>query len=316
MKIINKIFRATKKDGSLEKVMSKLPENPDGYSGVFTNLDQSFMDRALKGLSECDEDMHPAMFIPMSYFFIKTPMRAKEELDIEIQQGKTLFDKFVQESFDGVQQWVYWNSDLANELFDLCPGVEKISIDSESIRVDKLYITPQIEDNFLNNSNGDNAYKIKRMKMLAAVNILLLQEPLKATIHKNDASLSAYYMFLFCRSLSQFSANRVVDIGLSTLEAARKGGRAARDRKGLQTFVADYHSRFPSKTDRELWGIIKSEMSQKKFAKPCPGYSITFCNDYVNEDILSGTLIQKNEAGLEYPIQFKAVTAMRGQLRK
>lgn len=154
MKIINKIFRATKKDGSLEKVLTKLPENPNGYSGIVTNIDQSFMDRTLKGLSECDEDMHPTMFVPLSFFFLKTPMDAKDIFDRQIGE-ETFLSRFLREFIDGVQDWVYWNDDLANELYDLCDGVVKTRINETYTLVKNINITPEIEDKFLNSQNYD-----------------------------------------------------------------------------------------------------------------------------------------------------------------
>ena len=315
MKKINRIFRATKKDGSFQNVLSKLPENPNDYSGIFTDIDKVLIDRVLKGLSECDEDMHPAMFIPLSYFFLKSPAQAKEEFDMPMGAG-TLLEKFIQESFNNVEQWLYWNEELSNELFALCSGVQRKNVNAQSIEMSNVYITPQIEEDFLKRAGDNNISRIKRIKVLAAIHILLLKQPLNDSMESADAKLSAYFMFLFCRSLAQFSANRVVDIGLSLLKSTRKGGGEERDRKGLLTFIADYHAKFQGKTDEELWGIIKANMQQKKFAKPCPGYSVTFYDDYVNQGKRSGTLIQKNKEGVEYPIQYKAFTAIRGELRK
>ena len=73
MKKINNIYLATEKDGSIEKNMVELPENPGGYSAIFASFPpdfegKKFLEKALKTLSETEEDVHPAMFIPLSFF--------------------------------------------------------------------------------------------------------------------------------------------------------------------------------------------------------------------------------------------------------
>ncbi len=314
MKEINHIFRATKKDGPLEKVLAKLPENPNGYSSIFTNFDKKFADRVLEGLSECDEDLHPAMFIPLSYIFLTTPAKAKEELDEPCAEG-TLFDKFCREFLENAQQWLYWNADLVDKLLQLCHGIEKTPLSKTVNRIDNLYITPQIEKDFVQAAGKDNLLRIKHIKVLAAITALLVQAPLQKAIEKADAKLSAYFMFWFTRAMAQFSANRVVDIGLSSLRRSRKGGGVTEDRAGLQAFIKKYHDKYPTETNEKLWGIIKNVFQEKKFEKPLPGYSITFYEDSVNPDSKSGELIQKNANDDKHSIQYSAFTTMRGELR-
>ena len=80
MKKINKTYLATKKDNSIEKIMAELPGNPGDYSAIFTSLEQKLAEKALKALSETDEDAHPAMFIPLSFFFRKPPFEATKRI--------------------------------------------------------------------------------------------------------------------------------------------------------------------------------------------------------------------------------------------
>ena len=64
MKKINNIYLAMEKNGSIEKNMAEPPENPGGDSAIFTSLDPKFAEKVLKPLSETEESVHPAMFIP------------------------------------------------------------------------------------------------------------------------------------------------------------------------------------------------------------------------------------------------------------
>ena len=313
MKKINHFYRRTKRDGSFEKAYSKLPDSPEGYSAIFSNFDPEDVDKILKAMSECGEDTHPTMYIPLSYIFFTTPAKAKAELDKDTIDGNAL-ERFLCKILADVQEWVYLNKDLADELFELCGGVVKKPLQGDSFEVSNIVITPIIEDRFVGAAQDDYE-RLKRIKFLAAMNLFLVYSPLQQAKNDGNAELSAYFMFHFMRSLAQFAANRCVYIGLSQLSKTREGGGHTEDRVGLLTLIEKYHVKYPTETNEKLWGIIKKDLQDKKFLKPAKGYSVRFYEDYVNITTTSGTLIQTNKAGEEYPIQYKAFTSARGKLR-
>lgn len=106
MKKINNIYLATEKDGSIEKNMAELPENLGGYSAILTSLDKKFVEKALNSLSETEESVHPAMFIPLAFIFQHPPFKISENLRKE-RGGKSLLQRMIADFLEHTQKWLY-----------------------------------------------------------------------------------------------------------------------------------------------------------------------------------------------------------------
>lgn len=314
MKKINHAFLATEKDGPLEKVLSELPDEPGGYSGIFTNLDPKFVEKALKSLSETEESVHPAMSIPLAFIFQHTPFKVSEDLQKEAG-GKSLLERMIADFLLHTQEWLYANEQLTMELLELCPNLQKEALDSKSTCVRNIYITPEIENTFLERAKNRQE-TIKRTKILAALNATLTHQLLADAVNRGKAKESAEYMFLFTRSMAQFAANKAVDDGLTRHDNRRKGGEKEADRDGLIALVKRYHEKNPQLSDPELWKLIKKDLLQRKNVKPCKGYSVRFYDEHTDTSETSGYLIQKKSKGKEYSIQFQAFTNIRSEVRK
>lgn len=250
MKKINKIYLATKKDNSIEKMMAELPGNPGEYSAIFTSLEQKFAEKALKALSETEEDAHPAMFIPLSFFFRKLPFEATQELQEEIK-GRKLYETVIADFLMDMREWLFANELLTLELFSLCPELQKEDLGNQQTIIRNIRITPEIENIFLERAENRQE-RIKRTKILAGVNALFMHRLLVAAVDQGHAQATAEYMFLFTRSMAQFAADKSVDDGLSRQASRRKGGEKEADRMGLLALVQRYHEKNSELSDLEL----------------------------------------------------------------
>lgn len=293
MKKINNAYLATAKDGSLEKIMAELPDNSGGYAGFFTDLDPKFIEKALKNLSETEENIHPAMLIPLAFIFQNPLFQISKDLR-EVAGGKSLQERMIDDFLTHTQEWLYANEVMTMELYDFCPDIEKIPLDETHTIVKNIYITPEIEKNYLELA-VDRQDRIKRTKILAAVNALLTHRLLSDAISQENAKEAAEYMFLFTRSMVQFAANKAVDDGLSRQEARRKGGEREADRTGLLRLIRKYHAHNPTATDAELWKIITHDLLHK---------SVRFEFEPTDDRITGGSMIQKKSGGEEYPMCF------------
>ena len=141
MKKINNIYLATEKDGSIEKNMAELPENPGGYSAIFTSLDQKFAEKVLKSLSETEEIVHPAMFIPLAFIFQHPPFKVSEDLRKETG-GKSLLQRMIADFLEHTQEWLYANGPLTMDLLELCPNLQKDQLDKQQTAIRNIHITP------------------------------------------------------------------------------------------------------------------------------------------------------------------------------
>lgn len=314
MKKISNIYLATEKDGSIEKNMAELPENPGGYSAIFTSLDQKFAEKVLKSLSETEESVHPAMFIPLAFIFRHPPFKVSEDLRKETG-GKSLLQRMIADFLEHTQEWLYANEPLTIELLELCPNLQKDRLDKQQTAIRNIHITPDIEKTYLERAK-DRQDTIKRTKILAALNALLTHQLLSEAVNKEKAAEAAEYMFLFTRSMAQFAANKAVEDGLTRQDNRRKGGEREADRAGLLALVKRYHEKNPQVTDSELWKLIKKDLLQRKNVKPCKGYSVRFYDEHTDTSDSSGLLIQKKSKGKEYSIGFEAFRNIRSEVRK
>lgn len=314
MKKINNIYLATEKDGSIEKNMAELPENPGGYSAIFTSLDPKFAEKVLKSLSETEESVHPAMFIPLAFIFQHPPFKVSEDLRKETG-GKSLLQRMIADFLEHTQEWLYANGPLTMELLELCPNLQKDRLDKQQTAIRNIHITPDIEKTYLERAK-DRQDTIKRTKILAALNALLTHQLLSDAVNKEKAVEAAEYMFLFTRSMAQFAANKAVEDGLTRQDNRRKGGEREADRTGLLALVKRYHEKNPQVTNSELWKLIKKDLLQRKNVKPCKGYSVRFYDEHTDISDSSGLLIQKKSKGKEYSIGFEAFRNIRSEVRK
>jgi len=314
MKKINKAYLATERDSSMTKIMAELPENPGGYSAVFTSLEQKFAEKALKALSETEEDAHPSMFIPLSFIFRKPPFLAAQKLQTEVK-GKKLYEIVIADFLMHTYEWLFVNEQLILELFSLCPELQLEDLGHEQTLVRNIHITPEIENAFLAGAKSRQEH-IKRTKILAGVNATLTHQSLVAAVEQNDAQATAEYMFLFTRSMAQFAAHKSVDDGLNRQAARRKGGSRVADRTGLFAFIQSYHQKNPRLSDSALWKLIRKDLLQRKKVKPCAGYSVKFYPEPTDTSDTAGLLIQKKSKGKEYPIGFEAFRNIRSEVRK
>lgn len=314
MKKINHAFLATEKDGPIEKVLSELPEEPGGYSGIFTTLDPKFAEKALRALSETEESVHPAMSIPLAFIFQHTPFKVSEDLQKETD-GKSLLERMIADFLLHTQEWLYANEQLTMELLELCPDLQKEAVGSKNTFVRNIYITPEIESTFLERAK-DRQETIKRTKILSALNALLTHQLLADAVNRGKAKESAEYMFLFTRSMAQFAANKAVDDGLTRHDNRRKGGEKEADRVGLIALAQRYHEKNSELSDLELWKLIKKDLLQTKNVKPCKDYSVRFYDEHTDTSDTSGLLVQKKSKGKEYSIGFEAFRNLRSEVRK
>jgi hypothetical protein len=311
MKKINNIFKATKRDGTIEKILSKLPENPAGYSAILADLDKKLVNKGVSALSECDEDFHPAMHIPTTFFFKMTPMQAKAEFDFRMDEEISLLQKFIEDFFSQVRDWTFLNDELLQELVKLCDGTRE-----DNIKVDNLHITPEIEKAFVALAKKDDRQdRLKRIKFLAAINLLLVFPSYTQAAQEGDIPLSSYFMFLMTRSMAQFAANKAVDDGLDAQNKRRKGGEHPVDREGLLALIRGFNQKHPNATEEGLWIKIRDFLIIKKRYKPCVGYSVKFEIEPTDMEDTGGTLLQTASDKKTHPMQFQAFRRLLSEIR-
>ena len=294
--------------------MAELPENPGGYSAILTSIDTKSVEKLLKSLSETEESVHPAMFIPLVFIFQSLPFKVSEDLRKETGD-KSLLQRMIADFLEHTQEWLSANECLLMELLELCPDLKKDRLVQGQTLIRNIYITPEIEEIYCERAK-DRQDTIKRTKILAAVNALLTHQLLSDAVNKGKAVESAEFMFFFTRSMAQFAANKAVEDGLARQDSRRKGGEKEADRTGLIALVQCYHEKNSKLSDLELWKLIKKDLLQKKYIKPCKEYSVRFYDEHTDTSDSSGLLIQKKSKGKEYPIGFEAFRSIRREVRK
>ena len=307
MRRVNNVIKTTKRDGSIEKIVSKLPDSPADYSAIFASVDKKLIDKGIQSLSECDEDFHPAMLIPTAFFFKKTPAKALADFDTRFDDGSSFFEIFIENFFSQVQQWILLNTPLLQEIIELCGG--EVTPDTEIVItvLNSLHITPEIEDKFVALAKtNDRQNRLKRIKFLAAVNLLFVFSSYNHAVQKGDNLAASFFMFFMARSMAQFAANKAVEDGLEAQEKTRKGGEHIVDREGLLTIIRDFKNKYPESDARGLWKIIHNFLIKNKKYKLVSGHSVRFEIEPTDTEDTGGRLIQTNPDKKTYSMQFQA----------
>lgn len=308
-----KLLYTTTDEGERINIFSEILGSLNEYSAIFTSFSYEKTKKIMSESSELEEGTHPAMNIPLSFIFKTPPFYASDALTRKVN-GIMHYEKVIADFMIHVQEWLYSNKEMAMELYDMCPNLQKRDLGDNRVELKNVYITAEIETVYLSMAT-DRQNRIKRTKILAAVNAVLTHQLLSYAVNHGRAKDSADYMFLFFRSMAQFAANKAVDDGLSRQASRKKGGEALADREALLKLVKKYHRRNQHLSDEDLWKSLREELRKKKKIKVGEKYFITFYVESTDSSDTAGELIQHGPGGSKYPIKFSTFIEYRKGVR-
>jgi len=301
MKEINNVFLATNKDGSAEEILKKLPPRGAGYSAIFGDIPAKDIEKTLKMLSETDEDLHPAMFIPMGFFYDMTPNAIMDFFINKNANEQQYFDRFIRESVEQVTGWLFNNRKIINKLITYCKDIYIDDLSEDRFELENYKMTPEIEKIFIEDA-FDNKDRQKRIKLLAALDVLHRHQDMRTFLEKNETFLAALFMFLFTRSLAQFAVQRTVMDG----RGVQKGRRNKRpvQKTGFEALKKHFKETYPAASAAMLWRLIKRDLKGKPFTYG--GYTVEYRPEVTDSRETSGQLVQTKEDGKERALQYEA----------
>ena len=262
MKKINNAYLATPKDGSTEEILKKLPPRKAGYSALYTSLPPKEAEKLLHMLSGIDEDLLSTMMIPLSLFFTMTPREAMDSLVDKSVGLQYHFDTFMQRTLSEITDWLANNKTMINELLAYCDGIFIEDLEEDWFKIENYKTTPEIEKAFIEDAE-DNKDKAKRIKLLAAMDVICQHQDTLIALEKNYASDAFLLGFLLTRSLAQFAAQKTVMDGISV----QKGRRNQKPVKkpGFTALRKHFKAKYPKASEAMLWKLIKRDIRDNPF---------------------------------------------------
>jgi len=300
MKKINNVYLATKKDGSTEEILKKLPPRQAGYSAVFTNLPPKDAEKNLKMLSGIDEDLHPTMLIPLLLFFTMTPKEATGMLIDRNEKYQMKFDRFINSAILQIIDWLNYNKIMIADLLAYCDGIYIEDIGDDWFKINNYKTDAKIEKSYLDDAINAKD-KTKRMKIIAGLDLLCHHQDMLMAMEKNYASDAVMFTFLFARSLAQFAAVGTEKDGRDVQRGRRN--QKAKNRPGLTALRRTYKERYPKASEAMLWKFVKRDLIKEPFQHG--EYTVEYTPEPTGTKETAGWLKHIDENGDESSIQYE-----------
>jgi hypothetical protein len=230
-----------------------------------------------------DENKAYSMCIFKSLIFSQPPSFVFEHLSEETGEKEVAFYIYIEDFCEEARLWIDAHLSLAEEFGNVFCENRNTTMKECDFHEDEYCINSDDENSFLDLSTDEKDY-IKRLKFLAAADMIQKKKLLDKARSQGDIDGIALYSFAIARSMSQFCATNSVKDGTSINTGRGKGGEATADRNGYRQLLNYYKLLYPKKSRQKLWDIICRDLRKKPFYTPCGEYEIQLWIDPVHDN--------------------------------
>lgn len=230
-----------------------------------------------------DENKAYSMGIFKSLIFSQPPNFVFEHLSEETDEKEVAFYIYVDDFCEEARLWIDAHLTLAEEFGKVFCKKRNTTMEECDLHEDEYLINSDDENSFLDLSTDKKDY-IKRLKFLAAADMIQKKQLLDKARSQGSIDRIALCSFAIARSMSQFCAINSVKDGTSMNTGRGKGGEATGDRNGYKQLLDHYKQLYPNKSRQKLWDIICRDLRKKPFYTPCGEYEIQLWIDPVHDN--------------------------------
>jgi len=265
-----------------------------------------------------NEYIQPSMLKISNLVYDMTPCQSISHI-MSMRSGNVVgLNAQLKEMLDGVNSWLSENRAHLEIFARFVNGLKIINIDQCTIGIDGLlHINLEDEQRYLDNAD-DEEEKRMRLKILAAIGVIIQNEYLKSSTESNDAAAVGWHMFFLFRSFVQFASCATHRRGLSHSQRSKKGGEATKSREGYFALIKRV---CPSLLDENIsaliaWKRVISMLRNKKRAISCNGSKFYIEEDEANAGFEHVALREVRNGHSYIPIKFHTFRSIYGQVKK